>query len=447
MDTKIVAKYGQRRVPRYTSYPTAPHFGPDVDATTYAGWLSSLPANHILSLYIHIPYCKELCWYCGCHAKATRQYRPIARYLETLRQEIDIVAGLLTGRLPVGHIAWGGGTPSMVRADDLADIMDHLRARFDVLPKAEIAMEIDPRTVDPDGLAASGINRVSLGVQSFDEAVQHAINRVQSFDETADVAQALRASGISRLNLDLMYGLPHQTPDSCRDTARQAATLRPDRFAVFGYAHLPSMLKHQRMIDESALPDENGRLAQSDAIAEALTECGYKAIGLDHFARPDDPLAIALADGSLRRNFQGYTDDPADTLIGFGASAIGSLPQGYVQNAVPIANYAGTVADGRPATVRGIALSGDDALRRHVIEKLMCSFAVDLKAAARRYEREPTLFAPELAALRELAGDGVIAIDGWTVSVDPEHRVLVRTVAAAFDAYLDPTAGRHAVAV
>ena len=447
MDTKIVAKYGQRRVPRYTSYPMAPHFGPAVDAAVSAGWLSALAPDHVLSLYVHIPYCNELCWYCGCHAKATRRYRPIARYLDTLRQEIDIVADLLPGRLAVGHVAWGGGTPSMVRADDLADVMDRLRDRFDLLAQAEIAMEIDPRVVEPAGLADAGINRVSLGVQSFDERVQRAINRVQSFDETADVAQALRASGIARVNLDLMYGLPHQTPESCRDTARQAATLRPDRFAVFGYAHLPSMLKHQRLIDEAALPDEEGRMTQSDAIAEALTECGYVPIGLDHFALPHDPMAIALAEGRLRRNFQGYTDDPADALIGFGASAIGALPQGYVQNAVPIAAYAGAVADGRPATVRGIALSGDDTLRRHVIETLMCTFAVDLGAAARRYGREPTLFAQDLAALHELANDGIVSIDGWTVTVDPEHQVLVRTVAAAFDAYLDPTAGRHAVAV
>ena len=447
MDTRIVAKYGQRRVPRYTSYPTAPHFGPAVDAGVTAGWLSALTPDHILSLYLHIPYCSELCWYCGCHAKATRKYRPVARYLVTLRQEIDIVADLLPGRLAVGHVAWGGGTPSMVHAGDLADIMDRLRSRFDFLPDAEIAMEIDPRTVDPAGLADAGINRVSLGVQSFDETVQRAINRVQTFAETADVADALRASGIARVNLDLMYGLPHQTVASCGDTARQAATLRPDRFAVFGYAHLPSMLKHQRLIDETALPNEKGRLAQSDAIAEALTDCGYVPIGLDHFALPDDPMAIALAEGRLRRNFQGYTDDPTDALIGFGASAIGALPQGYVQNAVPIAAYAGAVADGRLATVRGIALSGDDTLRRHVIETLMCTFAVDLHAAARKFGREPTLFAEDLAALGELARDGVVAIDGWTVTVDPDHQVLVRTVAAAFDAYLDPTAGRHAVAV
>ena len=447
MDQKTFQDYAGRRVPRYTSYPTAPHFSAAVGEAAYREWLADLPADTPLSLYLHVPYCETLCWYCGCHTKATRRYAPVARYLETLRAEIALVADGLPGRLPVRHVAWGGGTPSLVSAADLLAVMRLLRDRFDLSPDAEIAMEVDPRTVDPDGLAAAGVNRVSLGVQTFHAPTQRAINRVQSFAETAAVARRLRDAGIARLNVDLLYGLPHETAESCRETVRLGLTLEPERFAVFGYAHLPAMLKHQRLIDGAALPDAAERLAQLQAVAETLDEAGFVAIGLDHFARPDDGLARAQTAGTLRRNFQGYTDDACPALLGFGASAISALPLGYAQNVVAMVDYQVAVAAGRLPTARGIALSGDDALRRAVIERLMCDLTVDLQTVAARHGATAAAFARERAMLHDMASQGLVRLTGSTVTVEPENRALVRNVAAVFDAYLRPEAGRHARAV
>ena len=447
MDQTTFQDYAGRRVPRYTSYPTAPHFTAAIDEAAHRRWLADLHPGTPLSLYLHVPYCEELCWYCGCHTKATRRYAPVARYMETLRAEIALVANRLSGRLPVRHVAWGGGTPSLVSAADLLSAMELLRTRFDLAPNAEIAMEVDPRMVDAEALAASGVNRVSLGVQTFDASVQRAINRVQSFAETAAVAERLRAGGIERLNVDLLYGLPHQTVASCVETVRLSLTLAPDRFAVFGYAHLPAMLKHQRLIDEAALPDATERLAQLQAVARTLGDAGYVAIGLDHFARPEDGLARALAAGTLHRNFQGYTDDACPALLGFGASAISALPQGYAQNVVGIADYHEAVTAGRLPTARGMALSGDDALRRSVIERLMCDLAVDLDAVAADHGATADVFARERAVLHGMERQGLVRLSGATVAVQPRYRALVRSVAAVFDAYLHPEAERHARAV
>lgn len=439
-----------RPVPRYTSYPTAPHFHAGIGPETYAGWLAAVPADRPVSLYFHVPFCARLCWYCGCHTTIVNHDRPVQEYADLLRAEMARVTDTLPARLAVGHVHFGGGTPTMLSADDFAAIMAAVRDRFVLAPNAEIAVEIDPRTFDDDraaALADAGVNRASLGVQDFDPTVQKAVNRVQSFELTAGVVDALRARGIAAVNLDLMYGLPHQTVEGIVRTVERAVALVPDRLAVFGYAHVPWLKSHQRLIDEAALPDGPARLAMAQAIAERLVHHGYRRIGLDHFARAEDSLARALDAGRLRRNFQGYTTDPTDVLIGFGASAIGALPQGYVQNTVSVRTYRETLAAGRLPTVKGIALDNDDRRRRAVIERLMCDLAVDLGWVEFAFGPDPEGFASELAALAPLVDTGLVAIDCRCVRVMESGRPLVRTVCAIFDRYLSAGRARHSRAV
>src|SRR5262249_10372080 len=300
----------------------------------YAQWLTAIPRNATASLYLHVPFCRSMCWYCGCHTTIARRDEPIAVYQVALRREIERVARQIDRRIRVDHIHFGGGTPTIMAPESFTELMAKIRQSFFVLASAEVAIEIDPRRLSApmiDALVLGGVNRASLGVQSFDRAVQHVINRVQTFEETAAVAGNLRRAGVAGLNFDLIYGLPHQTIASCLDTVRRAIELRPERFAVFGYAHVPTFKRHQRKIDESSLPDSSERYDQACAIADALKEAGYVQIGVDHFALPSDEMAIASREGRLHRNFQGYTTDLSTLLLGFGASAIGQLPQGYVQ--------------------------------------------------------------------------------------------------------------------
>ncbi|MEQ8966044.1 MAG: oxygen-independent coproporphyrinogen III oxidase [Azospirillaceae bacterium] len=449
MTPETLLKYEARRLPRYTSYPTAPHFGTAVGPRTYATWLSELPEDASLSVYLHVPYCREICWYCGCHTKATRQYAPVAKAVRGLTAEIDAIAERVPGRGRVTHVHWGGGTPNIVSPADFRAVSDRLSARLGLAEEAEIAVEIDPRVFTrehAEAYARVGVGRASLGVQSFDPTVQKAINRIQTVETTARAVGLLRRAGIRRLNMDLLYGLPHQTVDSATDTARRAVDFLPDRVAVFGYAHLPSFKRHQSRINEADLADGLGRYHQAEAIAEVLEQAGYVRIGLDHFARRDDALAIAAAAGTLRRNFQGYTVDPADALLGLGPSAIGALPQGYVQNVLPIHQWLEYLDSGSPATARGLAIGPEDRLRRAVIERLMCDLRVDLDAVAASHGAEPT-FDGALAALEPLEADGLVRRRGGLIEVPEDARPLVRAVAACFDERLASSAARHARAV
>jgi oxygen-independent coproporphyrinogen III oxidase len=391
-----------------------------------------------------------MCWYCGCNTTVARRDGPVAVYESALRCEIDLVARHIGRRLPVSHIHFGGGTPTIMAPESFADLMGTIRHSFFVMPSAEIAIEIDPRRLSVamvDALALGGVNRASLGVQSFDPQVQRAINRLQSFAQTAEVTRSLRRAGISGINFDLIYGLPHQTVASCLGTVRQCIELRPDRFSVFGYAHVPSFKKHQRKIDEDVLPDGLERHEQAGAIAEALRDAGYVQVGLDHFALPGDAMAVALREGRLRRNFQGYTTDVSDVLIGFGASAIGSLPQGYIQNDVQVRSYSAAIAGGRLATVKGYALTDDDRLRADIIERIMCDYGVDLGAICARHGSAPEAMLNAAPRLNELISDGVVALDGASLAVAEHSRFLVRSVAAAFDAHLDASRQQHSRAV
>lgn len=445
----LLARYGSRQVPRYTSYPTAPHFRPVRDPLLGRRWLEEVPCDQPVSLYLHLPFCRSMCWYCGCHTSITRREEPVARYVETLRQEIAMVADALPGRVPVGHVHFGGGTPTVMTPAQLRQLMALLGRRFDIRADAEVAIEIDPRTLEPamvEALADSGITRASLGVQSFDPRVQRAINRVQPFEQTRRAVDRLRAAGIARINLDLIYGLPEQTVASCLDTAEQSLRLEPDRLAVFGYAHVPDFKRHQRKINADRLPGSGERLAQAEAIARALVDGGLVQIGLDHFARPDDELALAASRGALHRNFQGYTTDACRTLLGFGASAIGQLPSGFVQNAVLNGEYQRRIAAGEFALARHCPTSADDRLRGAIIERIMCDYRVDLARVCARFGADPAALAGS-GRLRQLASDGLVRITGDLIEVDPAARPLVRTVAAAFDTYLDDGAGRHARAI
>ncbi|MCP5410616.1 MAG: oxygen-independent coproporphyrinogen III oxidase [Alphaproteobacteria bacterium] len=436
------------RVPRYTSYPTAPHFHSGIRETTYRAWLAALPEEIPLSLYLHVPFCDTLCWFCGCHTKIVNNYRLVGSYCDLLAKEVEMVADALGARRRVTHIHWGGGSPTLLSPTDLARLTATMRRRFDIAGDAECAIEIDPRGFDGDtawALAEAGVTRASIGVQDCDPRVQKAINRIQSDAETEDCVRLLRAAGISRLNLDLIYGLPYQTKDSIRRNIAFALSLNPDRLAVFGYAHVPAFKKHQALIPEHALPGVAERLAQEELIHDLLCEAGYVAVGLDHYARPGDPMAQAAADGTLARNFQGYTTDTAPALIGFGASAIGSLPQGYAQNEVAIPAWRAAIEAGGLATARGIELTFDDRVRRHVIERLMCDFSVDLKQVRRRFHLPCHYFADALDRLQPLVAEAAVTLDGDTVTVNPQMRPAVRLAAAAFDAWLDGGNARHAM--
>ena len=450
MKHDLAACYGQERLPRYTSYPTAPHFSAAIGSDTYADWLKAIPPRTTASLYLHVPFCRSMCWYCGCHTSVAHRDEPIAVYEAALRCEIDLVSRQIDRRLRVDHIHFGGGTPTIMAPESFTDLIGAIRQAFFVLPSAEVAVEIDPRTLEPamiDALALGGVNRASLGVQSFDPVVQRAINRVQGLEETAAAVKGLRRAGIAGINFDLIYGLPHQTVASCLDTVRRSVELCPDRFSVFGYAHVPAFKKHQRMIDEAWLPDSLERLDQSHAIANALKEAGYVQIGLDHFAHPDDEMAVALRQGRLHRNFQGYTTDAGNILLGFGASAIGRLPQGYVQNEVHTLAYSEAIAAGRLATAKGYALTDDDRLRGEIIERIMCEFGADLGEICARHGSVPEQMLLASPRLQDLICDGVVEVDGASLALADDSRFLVRSVAAAFDAHLDGSKHLHSRAV
>lgn len=444
-DNELLKRLDER-IPRYTSYPTAPHFTPQIGADAYAGWLDTLDARLPLSLYLHVPFCEKLCHYCGCNTTVAHAPDRIAHYAQLMMRELDLVGEAIGRRQTATHIHWGGGTPTALAAKDFLAISRKIGDTLAVSANAEIAVEIDPRHLDAhhiEAFAEAGINRASLGVQDLDPVVQHAIGRIQSFEQTSQAVQALHRIGITSVSFDLMYGLPHQTEVSVAQSVATALTLRPSRVALFGYAHVPWMKKHQELVPTDALPGGAERLAQVRAAEAELAAAGYVAIGLDHFALPSDALATACSTGGLHRNFQGYTTDAAPALIGVGASSIGSLPQGYVQNASHLKAYREAIERGHLATARGIALSPEDRIRRSVIERLMCDLTVDLAD----FSSEPHVtFSAELATLARLAGHE-IAVEGTKIAVDPTIRPFVRKVASVFDRYLQDSTARHSRAV
>lgn len=433
-------------VPRYTSYPTAPHFSPRVSELHYVDWLSQVQAGAKLSLYVHVPFCHQLCWYCGCNTKATRRYAPVSQYVRHLKQEITNLSQVLAAPHGVAHLHWGGGSPNILAPRDIEVLAATIFEAFQRCANTEFAVEIDPRHLTADHVEAFrqvGVNRVSIGVQDFDGAVQAAIGRQQSFSETQRAIDAFRERGVASVNIDLIYGLPSQSRQSLERTLQRVIALAPDRIAAFGYAHLPKRLPQQRLIDEAALPDAIERFGQANRIARRLCEHGYVRIGLDHFAKGCD----ALAQGPVRRNFQGYTNDTADVLLGVGASAIGRLPQGYVQNAVAAGEYMRRIKDYGLATARGLELTVEDKARAFVIESLMCRLQFsesELRgafgaAADAVCGDAKLLLASNQDQLLESTADGFI--------VTERGRPFLRSICACFDANFGLGKGVHASGV
>lgn len=378
------------KVPRYTSYPAATRFSTKVGAGEMTRWLSAVPAGQDISLYIHIPFCRRLCWFCACRTQGTSTLSPVKAYLETLLTELSRVCDHLPKGTRLARLHWGGGTPTLLDPD----LMEMLgRAILDRLPLAEgaeFSVEIDPNEIGAgriDALARLGMNRASIGVQDFDPEIQETIGRPQSHDVTAKAVSAIRAKGVRSLNMDILYGLPHQTPQKITDTVRKVIALSPDRVALYGYAHVPWMAKRQVMIPADALPQAEARLTLFETARALFLDSGYRQIGIDHFAKPGDGLVTARRAHRLRRNFQGYTDDTALVLIGLGASSISRFPEGYAQNAAGTSAYQRAIQSGGLATQRGYAFSAEDLLRGAMIEELMCDFEVDAPRIAARTGR------------------------------------------------------------
>lgn len=428
------------RVPRYTSYPTAPLFSDSVTASTVQDWLGLIRPGAVVSLYLHVPYCRRVCWFCACRTQGTASGQPVQAYVDTLLAELALLVARLPGGVTVSHLHWGGGTPTLLTATQIKRLAG---AIAEVLPFAaghEFSVEIDPNELDDirlDALAAAGMTRASVGVQDFDPEVQKAIGRQQSYERTARTVAAIRARGVTSLNIDLLYGLPHQTEARIIDGVEKVLSLRPDRVALYGYAHVPWMARRQELIPVEALPGPEARLQLATAAAQQFTDMGYQAIGIDHFALPDDRLAIAARDGRLRRNFQGYTDDAAPVLIGLGASAISRYRQGHAQNHAATGAYQAAIRRGGLATARGHAFAGDDLLRGRIIESLMCDFQADLAALA--LECGATLSETHaLLAGLEAKLPGTTLLDGDVLSIALQARPLTRIIASHFDAFQAP---------
>ena len=442
----IVRDYAKLQVPRYTSYPTAAEFTTSVGAADQKRWLRGLDTDEAVSVYLHVPYCRDLCLYCGCNTKKALRDDVVAAYRTALEREIALVGDALPGPIRIARLHWGGGTPSILGAEGLASVMAVLRERFVFEPGHENAIELDPRYVTTalaEGLRELGVNRASLGVQDVNPLVQVAIGRWQPMQSVEAAVTRLRDAGIRNLNFDLIYGLPLQTVASLRKTCDTVAALQPDRIACFGYAHMPQLRANQRRIDASTLPDVEARIDQAGIIAEEFLRHGYRKIGIDHFAKSDDALAQAAAAGRLHRNFQGYTDDGRETLIGFGASSISRFRDGYVQNISDVPSYVRAIGGGNLAPARGCRLDAAERQRARTIESLMCQFQVDLDATA-----PDMAFVEEYLLLQPLVRDGLVQIEGRVVTATEAGRSVVRVIAAVFDPHTrKDDAGRFSKAV
>ena len=443
----------EARVPRYTSYPTAPHFKPQIDAARVGGWIAQIDADTPVSLYLHVPFCGKLCWYCGCNTSIASKYDTVGRFVETLLDEIDRVGAATGKRLRASHVHFGGGTPNALSPADFARVAAHLRAAFDIGRDVPFELEIDPRTLDAamaKALAQAGVTRVNFGIQDFDARVQAAINRIQPVELVAQKIGLLRQAGLEEFGVDLLYGLPYQTQASIQRTVGEVAELGATRVSLFGYAHVPWMKPHQKLLEPHGLPGTAERLQLAAAAHAALAAADYTRVGIDHFAKEDDALAVAARDGRLRRNFQGYTTDTAQTLVAFGPSAISAFAEGFAQNHTRLDDWRAAVQAGRLPVARGCATNADDHVRADAIERLMCDFALDLAAlaATHRLAAHPLdYFAQSLAKIDRLAAEGLCVRDGLKIAIPAAATNFARIVASAFDAYLEAGDAKFSVAV
>ncbi len=449
MKTQL-AKLGlfDAKVPRYTSYPTAPHFSKEVGAGHFTSWIKAVAPGSEISLYIHVPFCRRLCWFCACRTQGTQSDAPVAAYLETLKTELTLLKRILPQGVTLSRLHWGGGTPTLLSPTMMTELAG---AIFDVAPMArngEFSVEIDPNEIDAgrlDALAAAGMNRASIGVQDFDARIQQTIGRIQSYDITRDAVQEIRARGVGSLNADILFGLPHQSQRQITESVQKLLALSPDRVALYGYAHVPWMAKRQQMIPSDALPTPQERLDLFETARRLFLWDGYAEIGIDHFAAQSDGLTVAQKAGKLRRNFQGYTDDPADVLIGVGASSISKFPQGYAQNAPATGAHTAAIRAGQFSVAKGHVFTAEDKLRSRMIEALMCDFRIDSAEMQSRF----SVSADKVKHLFNRAQQefpGVLDLSSGVLSVPVAARPLTRMIARSFDAYDMDKAG-HSSAI
>lgn len=444
-----LARFGlfDARVPRYTSYPTAPQFAGGVGPETFAQWIRAIPSGSSISLYVHVPFCRRLCWFCACRTQGTTSDDPVISYVKMLQAEIALLAQHLPEGVTLSRLHWGGGTPTLLAPGLIRDLAGAILDVAPLAPGAEFSVEIDPNEVDDgrlDALAAAGMNRASIGVQDFDPEIQKTIGREQGFALTRDVVAMIRDRGVNSLNADILFGLPHQTRGKIADSVRKLLSLSPDRVALYGYAHVPWMSRRQQMIPSDAMPTPQERLELYEVARALFLADGYQEIGIDHFARPQDGLAVAARSGHLRRNFQGYTDDTAQTLVGLGASSISRFPQGYAQNASGTSEHTQAIRNGQFSTHRGHAFAGEDRLRARIIEALMCDFRVEraeLAGFGVPAERVDAL----LCRVAEMFS-GVVALEDSGFAILPQGRPLTRMIARGFDAY-DQGKAQHSAAI
>ena len=442
-DAQLIAKMSQQG-PRYTSYPTADRFragyGHDEYAAVVAG-LGKAAARLPLSLYLHIPFCESLCYYCACNKIITKEHEKAAVYLGYLMREIGMQAALLGNGQRVEQLHLGGGTPTYLSDAQMEQLMAHLRDSFEFADDSsgEYSIEIDPRTVDPErirSLRRQGFNRVSLGVQDFDPEVQKAVNRIQPDALTLDAIAAAREAGFRSISIDLIYGLPKQTLTTIGQTLAKVVAASPDRISIYNYAHMPQLFKSQRLIVDADLPTDQDKLGMLGLCIERLTAAGYVYIGMDHFAKPDDELAVAQRSGQLHRNFQGYSTHADTDMVSCGVSAISAVGNSYCQNEKSLERYYAGLDEGRLPVARGIELTRDDVIRRDVIGRLMCDFSLGVRSVERAHGIGfDTYFAAELARLREFEADGLLTVSAAELSVTPKGRLLVRNLCMVFDKY------------
>ena len=433
--------------PRYTSYPTAPQFNPDFPQEQYHNWQQNdtSRASAPLSLYVHLPFCHDICHYCACNKIVTRKKHSARDYLRRLETEIQLQSELLGSARPVTQLHWGGGTPTYLDNAEITELMHFLATHFRLLDKSyrEYSIEIDPRTVQGDTIAllkGLGFNRISLGIQDFDPLVQKAINRIQPLRQVESLVDSIRAHGFRSLSFDLIYGLPHQDRYTIEETLHKVITLRPDRIACYNYAHLPERFSSQRAIDRLSLPSPEEKLLLHQVISNTLQTAGYLHIGMDHYVLPEDELALAQQEGRLQRNFQGYSLHLADDLIGLGVSAISQIGDFYLQNEHDLDKYYAHIDAGQYPTTRGFKISNEDRLRRYVIMSLICELRLDIAECSQRFNIEfSRYFDKELQALRRMETDGLLTIDDHQIQISQLGRAFLRNICMLFDAYLKPT--------
>lgn len=436
------------KVPRYTSYPTAPHFAGGVGPEKFVEWIEAIPENGTVSLYLHVPFCRRLCWFCACRTQGTATLGPVESYVGTLEAELALLRKHLPRGVKLSRLHWGGGTPTLLSPDLMKRLIAAVRETAEFADGAEFSVEIDPNEVDADRLAVlaeGGMNRASIGVQDFDPEIQETIGRPQGFDITRDAVEMIRDTGVHSLNADILYGLPHQTKPRITDTVQKLLSFAPDRVALYGYAHVPWMAKRQQMIPSDALPTPEERLELFETARRLFVWDNYADVGIDHFAAPSDGLAIAQKTGRLRRNFQGYTDDTSDVLIGLGASSISRFPQGFAQAAPATSAHVGAIREGRFSTARGHVFSEEDRFRGRLIEAVMSDFRIDADEIVDSFGIDRAdLF--KLFKQADNQFENLLEITESGLFIPPKARPLTRLVARAFDAY-DLSKAGHSSAV